>query len=1113
MGNAQSTEAPRRTSQRLSKPKTGNHATAGLLSSGSFSNSARHFSNAPLPNPPPPSSRVASTASSVVEASGGLDRRLDSLTSLQSAPAAQRESKRRSLFRSRSSRRADSAPQNHGGGPGSRMVDRMTRASSMTYESAVAYYGQTGSENRLSQPESRTSWNYNLTSYEAKRLLNLAEEPQLEHAAAMSENMMTAVTETTWKSSNPSHPPSAPITRANSDVSLYMPVRRRSIIQTPGVATRSRSTRDPPPLPQLNFRHSHPPTPSLSRQHSVESYRSGVMSMPPRMPDSDCMPRVATPCEDSYLSIGAFKLGSLRITNGAPRPVTPEIDMARGNEGLSTRHAITRDAYLQISETGITTSAAEQNAVLSPKSLPEITTSPTQRQPTSPGLQTTSKITALEDQLFDDEAQPEYSSIEILDVRLDPNAKPPHTQIERSTGASVTRTDSGFMSTASPASEVPLKPLAKADSGYSSNVSLRSFQAKAQVFENPPIAASTEKQLPNSTSHRGAPVGSERESVSNQPVKVLYPAVPERESRPPPVPPKDAARYSSVSQPRLNGVARERVSIYISAEENKTNTAGATRHSLSPIATVHSGNREPSSPGSEVRSPVSIRSSASDNSGSTRSTGGGARKVGRLQRFLSGTRRPNPTSPTVQATHALEQANIPPVPREVQYKLHERAGRFPTTAKRLAVRPRSSLDTLKTIFSVGSIEASLDAVNAMQNAPTASEPESKEGIWKHTLSVPASIANVAAHVIPRKPISRKPVPVRQESTTTRDQAASKGRENDVCDVASPVTANTPILSPKSRKRSMSLTFLRHRTSDLNLTHSTADLPSPALPSPVAKAMSAESDKRESRPVNSTRRRPLSLRVPPPLRSQSSMSSLNHKTSRESIRSYPAAHTLANKASMDSIYSYSSSQAGAGNGPANSKPPNGVSMDPRRLQSFRQYHSSQSSPYNSPNGDGPPDHALARQTSQTFAANGSRRNSISSVQSEGGFHPGSTQGWQVRTTQQLLRHRASYDGYSYQQRFPQSGHPPSMSNGYTAPAKAAYDPRRRRQLDAAATWSKSQADAAAGQWYQGGQQPPSIPRGHYRNRSMGNRSAHGLDPPYRVLHSYNSPAYRHAPIWG
>jgi hypothetical protein len=304
--------------------------------------------------------------------------------------------------------------------------------------------------------------------------------------------------------------------------------------------------------------------------------------------------------------------------------------------------------------------------------------------------------------------------------------------------------------------------------------------------------------------------------------------------------------------------------------------------------------------------------------------------------------------------------------------------------------------------------------------------------------------------------------------------------------------------------------LRRRVSDLNLTRSTADLPSPALPSPVAKAMSVESNSRRPRPTSTTTRRPQSLRVPPPLRSQSSVASLGHRASRESIQSYPTMHTLAHKSSMDSLQSYASSQPG---GSVHSMSSSGISMDPRRLQSFRQYHSPQTSPHNSPDWQVQTDHGMDQRISQTFAASGSRRNSVSSVQSEGGFYPGSTQGWQVRTPQQLLRHRASYDGYSYQQRFSQHGHPPSMSNGYSAPAKPAYGPHGRAPLSAASTWSRSQVDAAAGQRYQGGQYHPHVPRGHQRNRSMGNRNGHAPNAPYRVLHSYNSPAYRNAPIWG
>ena len=47
-------------------------------------------------------------------------------------------------------------------------------------------------------------------------------------------------------------------------------------------------------------------------------------------------------------------------------------------------------------------------------------------------------------------------------------------------------------------------------------------------------------------------------------------------------------------------------------------------------------------------------------------------------------------------------------------------------------------------------------------------------------------------------------------------------------------------------------------------------------------------------------------------------------------------------------------------------------------------------------------------------------------------------------------------------------------------------------------------------------PYSAPRGHVRNRTMGasvSCDRDGNPLPFRVLHSYNSPAYRNVPIWG
>ena len=161
MGNSQSAlvdfDAQRRRSHRLSKPKTGNHATAGLLSPGGFSNSSKRHSNARmsfLPPPPSPASTptTASTFDTAAHAHAAPEQHPQEqhphIERSASAVSVQRkESRRRSLFRSRSSQGSpDQERRQSSLGPFSRVADRLSRTNSMTYESAISYYGQPGPE-------------------------------------------------------------------------------------------------------------------------------------------------------------------------------------------------------------------------------------------------------------------------------------------------------------------------------------------------------------------------------------------------------------------------------------------------------------------------------------------------------------------------------------------------------------------------------------------------------------------------------------------------------------------------------------------------------------------------------------------------------------------------------------------------------------------------------------------------------------------------------------------------------------------------------------------------------------------------------------------------------
>ncbi|KAK0633629.1 hypothetical protein B0T14DRAFT_561212 [Immersiella caudata] len=1187
MGNSQSAivdfDAHRRRSHRLSKPKTGNHATAGLLSPGGFSNSSKRHSNARmsfLPPPPSPASTptTASTFDAATHAHAGLEQHHHQqqhphIERSASAVSVQRkESRRRSLFRSRSSQGSpDQERRQSSLGPFSRVADRLSRTNSMTYESALSYYGQPGPESWQPPPAgSRTSWNYDMSSYEAKRLLNLTEEPRFELAATMSENKMTVVTETTWKSSNPTqptNPPSTTISRANSDLSLYMPVRRRSIIQKPGVATRANSLRDRPP-PRPNFRFSHPPTPNMSRQPSVESFRNGVLSMPPVMRDPEVQ-RAVTPSGDDYQSTGAFKLGSLRIVNGAASPGSPEVEKSRGrgdrSQGFPSPH-VDYFGATQAAQPGVTapgqspkpqvaslnveappprrislspiqtsflnldtpsvasgpaSTALPPTAPVAADYLANITFSPFSLEnplPLSPKLETTSKTAAMDDHLFEDEAHTEYSSNEVLDVREDASAKP-KMEVDGNAEGRVSRTDSGFESTRSP-SEYSHKPLTKADSGYSSNVSLRSFQAKAQERE---LTLTLEKRSSQS-SRGGVSVRSEDRRSLSFVSAASHPIPPQREAPPPPVPPKDFPPRSPIQSKSSSSTKKSGASVEISR------TSVGIKATLPPALHLPLRNGGPRSPESIPRTPGSARSAKSARSDrSAKSIGSPSHKPSKLQRLLSSARRPNAGPPTVHATHVEEKASIPAVSRDVEHKLQEHTGLFPLATKKLTLKHRASLDTLKTIFSVGSMEASHEVANivppvAKVPASVAEVHETKEPGWRHT------IVNAAVHVIPRKPVPKKPLSEQMsvkvngmepppkscspdsillaEAELSTYSSVSNSLGNNAYDNALIAMAGGEDgpLSPQIVSRTLTLNESAMRRLEMGSPISIKSplrLPSPAPPSPVVARNASLGDKAKSPPpISMMTRRSMSLRVPQPLRSQSSTERLSRQGSRENIQSYPAAQPpLARKPSRDSVRSYPAypslpDSASERSDPSPAIPP----MDPRRIMAFRQ---SQSSSYQHQSWETQTEHDYPRQASRSNSMVGhSRNNSVSSAPGgHAGYgiqRPGSAQSWQVYSARPQLRHRSSHDGFNLQQRRSQYGHPPSMSNGYTA--KSMYDP-----------WnSKGQFDPGAGLGLQDSRYPPYVPRGHHRNRSTSRAIPH---VPYRVLHSYNSPAYRNAPIWG
>ncbi|KAI4133440.1 MAG: hypothetical protein LQ338_000176 [Usnochroma carphineum] len=112
---------------------------------------------------------------------------------------------------------------------------------------------------------------------------------------------------------------SSPIDEDKHPDSVLTPIRRRSLY-TPGIATRS---------PEDILRK--PPPPSTARTQAEREYYYN-----PSLSETSPLPRLAnlrasntgrsTPAELDYTHLGAMKLGTLRVTNGAASPVPREQD-------------------------------------------------------------------------------------------------------------------------------------------------------------------------------------------------------------------------------------------------------------------------------------------------------------------------------------------------------------------------------------------------------------------------------------------------------------------------------------------------------------------------------------------------------------------------------------------------------------------------------------------------------------------------------------------------------------------------------------------------------------------------------------------------------------------
>ncbi|OHE96455.1 hypothetical protein CORC01_08218 [Colletotrichum orchidophilum] len=1155
MGNAQSTESlhdshvqggssSKKSPHKLSKPRVGNHAsptpqlpTPSQLSihraaSASLPPSRSNSRLLPQQTSPAPSPISAPSGSQF----GAIGRAPSTSSMAEPEVKPARDWKRRaSLFRSKSSLEPRKQNRRESMLLSPPVPDRMSRANSMTWESQ-----QEMDTSRQLQVESwhvpgnRQSINYNLMSYESRRLLNLNED-----ITACEENSMVSeskfeVSPNTWKSSHPHQPSvaqsfSTQLPRANSDLALYAPVRRRSMIQTPGLATRMPS--EYPSSRRSSVRHSMPTTPAGGRSRmnslSIDSSAYPIPTLEEYVaerfasePEYLCEPvvepveRALTPSDMDYRPLGAMKFGSLRITNGEASPLpSPDFEPAFQPGMMEQSQMVAIEEYFshengsggvgfESKDIEITVSAV-QSSVISQTLSPIKTSVPraeSQRRrstsPPSPELKISSKHTAMEDDLFaeeDEDVQMEYSA-EVLTVRNDPNAKPSLERLKadqsQKHSRAILRADSGVV--ASPTTEHQPKPLSKADSGYSSNVSLRSFHVKQRSAGSRPTGRTASEdsadELSDSIASPIAAVSSDSQQVS--PIKAGNRTVDPSQARPSvttPMSPKDYFLASPTSNTMMITSPKFFFNLSAGHSFRKDRTPPASNSS------AQAAEKGPASP--EV---IGSPGASSEKPHSSLSIGSGLQKAGKLQRFLSGSGMRGP--PAVHATHPSDE-EIPSVPQDVQSKLEEHSGRFPITTKRLTLRAQASKETLKTIFSVGSFDAThasdkrgsvllADTTQVARETivETPGPSEKPKSPYRRSFqTMPASFPQAAASVMPRRPIHRKPVPssgvgkaeLVGESRADEIQVGFESSITAIDNVGGSVGKSAfdqafmalPHEQPVQGQHSRTLTMPAQMEREIGMRfRPTEPLPPTSRHSDPASQnlqVSEMSVKRKTSPPVSlhTRSGTKSPRKPIPVRPQSSSSSeanrrqiLSRQNSRETIHSYP-----------------STSTGGAFDAPL-SVPPI-PPMSPRRGMTMLEQQ-----------------YARRRLTVEDKwrPTNGSFPEFGHPVTRSASTNPTEHQ------QQRQLRHRSSYDSYSQ----------------YRGPVARGHSATSQNPSQSGSYYQQQLLNIQQQQWEQQQDYPPNaVQPGLSRSRSR-SRSVHANgDQPYRVLHSYNSPAYRNAPIWG
>jgi hypothetical protein len=612
-------------------------------------------------------------------------------------------------------------------------------------------------------------------------------------------------------------------------------------------------------------------------------------------------------------------------------------------------------------------------------------------------------------------------------------------------------------------SEASLKALSKADSGYSSNVSVRSFASKKVD---------------------GSGTESPSQSADNCSVEISISKSPDL--------PEGEGHVASGSQLVIDTTTFDLLTARSPTSASASPISPRTRPSLAaPVPRTR--DQQPVSPVSERRrSGLWLLQSKS-----TLSIGGEPTpkpsKRHKLQRLLSGASlRGGP--PSVNATHPEGQA-VPDVPQDIEDKLQAHNGQFPTNSKRLTMKRQLSKETLKTILSVGSVDA-LQSESVRNSLVAVDETPAPVPVSEPVKASRRRSIQSAASLISRTSLRRKPVGSgdRHDATLSEHDDIRNGFESHITSIDAIRTSvgrsafdsafammRVPNEEGDRRDRSMTMDAQTEREMELRRQASRGRNPraattsSRASPIPELPEMSPTALKSRTPPppISLQNRSARSIRKNPSSRPQSSSSTpkqgLSRRGSRESVQSHRSGHEDPNPPPMPALdprfpeFQHLRGDAprarrDSAPGPLNSNP-DPSSRRPKSAapaNTLRKQHHQQPTPRD-----------MRRQSS--YEDNLGRRQSLSR-QAEGRPH----------------HHQQQYDPRD-------------------PPASGSYYHNQLRQL---------QDQQWGGQgWDEPSRYPPHGPSARHSWSRGGNSRGRTYEPPYRVLHSYNSPAYRNVPIWG